>query len=101
MRIFKLFLITAAAALAGGCAAFTSGDIRETAKAMLEDRAVTPFADIQLTWKLYPYHAPSEDIGQGYIAQDTGQFKSPVQKPVPADPDDQAKLLKRARSVFA
>ena len=104
MKTLKTFLIIAAAALTCGCAAFTSGDIRvdkDTAKEMLENNTLTPFSDIQFSWKLYPYHSPSEAIGRGYISPDTGQFKTPEIKPVPADPDDRTKLLHKARRIFS
>lgn len=104
MKTLRILLTFAAAALTCGCAAFTSGDIRvdrDTAKEMLESNTLTPFSDIQFSWKIYPYHSPSEAIGRGYIAPDTGQFKTPEVKPVPADPDDRTKLLQRARKIFS
>ena len=104
MNISRLFLTAAAALAFSGCASFTSGDIKvdkATAKAMFEDRSVTPFANIQLTWKNYPYRESTDTIGEGTISTVPGQFKIPTVKPVPVEPEDQAKLLKQARDIFS
>ncbi|MBI5744928.1 MAG: hypothetical protein HY952_10315 [Elusimicrobia bacterium] len=92
----KLTFLLAAAALCG-CASFNSGDIkvrRETAAAMLADREITPFADVQVSWRVFPYRAPTDSIGEGSISRPT------VIKPVQAEPGAAADFAELARQVF-
>ena len=69
--LFELFLIPAALTALSGCASFNSGDLlvdRGTARAMMEDRALTPFSEIQIYWRNFPYRAPTDSIGEGSIS---------------------------------
>lgn len=98
--IFKLKLLLLPAALLAltGCASFNSGDLRVdrgTARAMMEDRSITPFSEIQVYWRIFPYRAPTESIGEGSIS-------NPKQvMPVAPAPEDSAAFARKAREVFA
>lgn len=97
MKKHELFLVLASFLSLGGCASFNSGDIkvdRDTARAMLTDAAIVPFADIQVTWKTFPYRDPAASIGEGSVS------KPKTLKPVPAQPEDAADLASRAKAVF-
>lgn len=97
MKTLKPLLIAPLLALAG-CASFNSGDMlveRETARAMLEDRAVTPFASIEVSWQNYPYRSPSDSIGEGSLTNPRRI------KPVEVPPEESEALARRAREVFA
>ncbi|HNW43025.1 MAG TPA: hypothetical protein PKI19_00870 [Elusimicrobiales bacterium] len=103
MKIPKI-LLAAAALSACGCASFNYGDVKvekETAEAMLEDSSLTPFGEIQLVWKNYPYHSPTDAIGGDTTVDEKGNFRSQAVKPVFVSPEDTASLLKRARRVFS
>lgn len=66
MKKLRLLLISAALPAFCGCASFNSGDIkveRETAREMLTNSPVTPFADLQVSWQGLPYRAPTDSIG--------------------------------------
>lgn len=104
MKNHRIFLAAAAALSACGCVSFNSGDVRverETARAMFDDRALTPFAEIQLSWKNYPYRSPTDAIAGDTTVDEKGNFSSQKVKPVPAPPDDTAALLKAARRIFS
>jgi len=104
MKTYKIFLAAAAALSACGCVSFNSGDVRverETAQAMFDDRALTPFAEIQLVWRNYPYRHPTDAIAGDTTVDEKGNFSSQKIKPVPAPPDDTAALLKAARKIFS
>ncbi|MCM2268303.1 MAG: hypothetical protein NDI60_11085 [Elusimicrobiales bacterium] len=92
----NLFLVLAAAALCG-CASFNSGDVkvrRDTAAAMFADKAITPFGQLQVSWRGFPYRAPTDSIGEGSAS------KPKVVKPVQADPGDTAALAEQAAEIF-
>ena len=94
---FKFLLIPAALLGLSGCASFNSGDLRvdrDTARAMMEDRALTPFSELQVYWRNFPYRAPTESIGEGSIS-------NPKQILPSAPPaDDLAAFARRAREIF-
>lgn len=100
----KLIFLAAAALASCGCMASTSGDVlveKETAGAMLADKSLPPFADIQLAWTNYPYRAPSDSIAGETTVDEKGNFKSPEVRPVKVSPEETADLLRRAKKVFA
>jgi len=104
MKLYKTLLAAAAALSVCGCASFTSGDVlveRETARAMIDDSALTPFAEIKLVWKNYPYRSPTDAIAGDTTVDEKGRFKSQEVKAVPVSPGDVAALLKRARKTFS
>lgn len=104
MKTYKILLAAAAALSLNGCASFTSGDVlveRDTAQAMLDDSSLTPFADIKVAWKNYPYRSPTDAIAGETTVNARGEFKSQEVKPVQVTPDDLAALLKRARKIFS
>lgn len=95
---FKRLLLPAALAALAGCASFNSGDMlvdRETARAMLEDKAVTPFASVEVYWQYFPYRSASDSIGEGSL---TNPKKL---KPLPVDADEADAFAARARETFA
>lgn len=97
MKTKKNLLLLAALPLLCGCASFNSGDMlvdRATAQAMLEDKAVTPFSAIELSWKNFPYRAPTDSIGEGSAS------KPKKLRPVQVDAEDEARLLRQAREIF-
>ena len=97
MKTNKIFLLLAALPAFWGCASFNSGDIRverSTARAMLEDKALIPFSELQVSWQNYPYRDPTDSIGEG-------STRPKKVKPVPVDAEDDARLGRRAREVFA
>lgn len=98
MKKLKLTLILAAAPLLWGCASFNSGDMlvdRDTARAMLDDKALTPFSAIEVSWQNFPYRSPSDSIGEGSIS-------NPKKiKPVPADAEEADAFARKVREVFA
>jgi len=97
MKKHELILVLAALPLLAGCASFNSGDIkvdRGTAAAMLTDRAVIPFSDIQVSWVGFPYRAPTDSIGEGSVSQPK------IAKAAPVPPEDAAELAVRARNIF-
>jgi len=90
-------LLTLAAGLSG-CASFNSGDVlveRETARAMLDDKALTPFSAIEVSWQNFPYRAATDSIGEGSI---TNPKKL---KPVQVNAGDADAFARRARDIFA
>jgi hypothetical protein len=93
----NIFLLILAAGLSG-CASFNSGDMlveRETALAMLEDKALTPFSAIEVSWQNFPYRAATDSIGEGSI---TNPKKI---KPVPVDAEEADKFARKAREIYA
>ncbi|OIO04851.1 MAG: hypothetical protein COX65_09370 [Elusimicrobia bacterium CG_4_10_14_0_2_um_filter_56_8] len=98
MKTNKLLLILAALPCFWGCASFNSGDIlveRGTARAMLEDKTVIPFSEIEIYWQNFPYRSATDSIGEGSIS------RPKKIKPVAVDPEDAAALGRRAREIFA
>jgi len=96
-KAVKLLLLLAALPAFWGCASFSSGDIRverDTAQAMLEDKGIIPFAEIQVSWQNFPYRAPTDSIGEG-------STRPKRIKPVPAEPADAAALTRKAREIFS
>lgn len=97
MKTLKLSLLLAVLPALWGCASFNSGDVRverDTARAMLEDKALVPFSKIQISWQNFPYRAPTASIGEGSTR--------PVKlKPLPVERDDAADFGRRARDIFA
>ena len=97
MKKTKLILLLAAMPALYGCASFNSGDMlvdRDTAAAMLEDKSVTPFAEIEISWKNFPYRAPTDSIGEGSASR-----LKPV-KPVQVEAGDEADFIRRAKQIF-
>ena len=93
----KLLLLLAALPAFWGCASFNSGDIRverETAQAMLEDKGIIPFSEIQVSWQNFPYRAPTASIGEG-------STRPKKIRPRPVEPADAANLNRKAREVFS
>ncbi len=98
MKKYASFILPPLLAALGGCASFNSGDIkvsRDTARAMLEDKAVVPFAALDVSWQVYPYRAPTDSIGEGSISRPR------VIKPVEAEPEDAARLSGEAERIFS
>jgi len=95
--LFRLFLLPAALTALTGCASFNSGDLRVdrvTAREMMRDRSLTPFSEIQVYWRIFPYRAPTESIGEGSIS-------NPKQLlPVAPAPEESAAFARKAREVF-
>ncbi|MDD5208596.1 MAG: hypothetical protein PHV36_04370 [Elusimicrobiales bacterium] len=97
MKTIKLLLLLAALPAFFGCASFNSGDIRverSTARAMLEDKEIIPFSEIQVYWQNFPYRAPTDSIGEG-------STRPKKIKPLPVEPADAAALGRKAREVFS
>ena len=97
MKIFKLTLLLAVLPAFLGCASFNSGDIRVergTAQAMLEDKALIPFSEIEVSWQNFPYRAPTDSIGEG-------STRPKKIKPRPVEQDDAAAFRGKARDIFA
>lgn len=97
MKKLKLLLISAALPAFCGCASFNSGDIkveRDTARAMLTDTSITPFAGLQVSWQGLPYRAPTDSIGEGSISNPK------VLRPSPVPPEDAEYFTARARDIF-
>ncbi|MDO8806235.1 MAG: hypothetical protein Q7R35_17605 [Elusimicrobiota bacterium] len=97
MKTTKLILLLAVLPAFWGCASFNSGDIRverDTAQAMLEDKGIIPFSDIQVSWQNFPYRAPTDSIGEG-------STRPKKIKPRPVDPVDAANLNRKAREIFS
>lgn len=94
---YRLLPLLAFSALLAGCASFNSGDIlveRNAASAMLQDRSVTPFSDIKVSWRNYPYRSPTDSIGEGSIS-------NPLKPQTVAAPEeDSAALAARAREIY-
>lgn len=98
MKKTKLILLLAALPALYGCASFNSGDMlvdRDTAAAMLEDKAVVPFAEIEVSWKNFPYRSPTDSIGEGSASR-VKQIK-----PVQVEAGEEAAFVRRARQIFA
>ncbi len=80
-----------------GCASFNSGDIlveRNAASAMLQDRSVTPFSDIKVSWRNYPYRSPTDSIGEGSIS-------NPLKPQTVAAPaEDSSAFAERAKEIY-
>lgn len=97
MKKTKLLLLLAASPAFWGCASFNSGDIRVergAARAMLEDKAIIPFSEIEINWQNFPYRAPTASIGEG-------STRPKKIKPLPVEQDDAAAFARKAREVFA
>lgn len=97
MKKTKLILLLAALPAFWGCASFNSGDIRVergVARAMLEDKGIIPFSEIELNWQNFPYRAPTDSIGEG-------STRPKKIKPLPVEQDDAAAFGRKAREVFA
>jgi|GEM_PF-881642 len=97
MKITRTLLLLAALPAFWGCASFNSGDIlveKDTARAMLEDKAIVPFSELQVSWRNFPYKAATDSIGEG-------STRPKVVKPVPVLPEDAAALNRKAREIFA
>ncbi len=97
MRSVKLLLIPAALLWLAGCASFNSGDIlvdRETARAMMTDNSLTPFSEVQVYWRNFPYRPPNDSIGEGSVSNPR------IVKPVPVPTEQIADFARRAREVF-
>ncbi len=97
MKNIKLLLLLAVLPAFWGCASFNSGDIRVergTAQAMLEDKAIIPFSEIEVSWQNFPYRAPTDSIGEG-------STRPKKIKPLPVERDDAAKFSRRAAEIFA
>ena len=91
----KLFLLLAALPAFWGCASFNSGDIRVErgmAQAMLEDKALIPFSEIEVSWQYFPYRAPTDSIGEG-------STQPKKIKPLPVEQGDAADFGRRAREI--
>lgn len=99
MKINRTTLLAALLPLLCGCASFNSGDIlveRSTARAMLADTSITPFAEIEVSWLAYPYRSPTDSIGEGSASRPAQRIK-----PLPPLPEELSSLTRRAREVFA
>lgn len=97
MKKTKLLLLLAALPAFWGCASFNSGDIRVergTARAMLEDKGIIPFSEIEVNWQNFPYRAPTDSIGEG-------STRPKKIKPLPVEQDDAAAFARKAREIFA
>jgi len=98
MKKNKLLFLLAAAPMFWGCASFNHGDVlveRSTARAMLSDTTITPFSEINVSWRNFPYRSPTDSIGEGSIS-------NPQRiKPVPVPPEDSADFTRQARETFA
>lgn len=99
MKKIKLILLLAALPAFWGCASFNSGDTRvdrSVAMAMLEDKAVVPFAEIEVGWRNFPYRAPTDSIGEGSASRPAKKIK-----PVPVGYGEEAAFVSEAREIFA
>lgn len=98
MKNIKLLFLMAALPALYGCASFNSGDMlvdRNKARAMLEDKAVVPFAEIEVSWKNFPYRAPTDSIGEGSAS------RTKKIRPVQVEAADEADFVRKARDIFA
>jgi len=98
MKNIKLTLLLAALPAFWGCASFNSGDTRvdrSMAMAMLEDKAVVPFAEVEISWRNFPYRAPTDSIGEGSASRPAKKIK-----PVPVGYGDEADFVAEAREIF-
>lgn len=98
MKNTKLILLLAAMPAFWGCASFNSGDTRvdrSVAMAMLEDKAVVPFAGLEISWRNFPYRAPTDSIGEGSASRPAKKVK-----PVPVGYGDEADFVAEAREIF-
>lgn len=99
MKNIKLLLLLAALPAFWGCASFNSGDTRvdrSVALAMLEDKAVVPFAELEIGWRNFPYRAPTDSIGEGSASRPAKKVK-----PVPVGYGDEADFVAEAREIFS
>lgn len=97
MKKIRLLLLLATLPAFWGCASFNSGDIRVergTAQAMLEDKALIPFSELEVSWQNFPYRAPTDSIGEG-------STRPKKIKPLPVEQDDAAAFGRKAREIFA
>lgn len=97
MKKTKLILLLAALPAFWGCASFNSGDIRVergVARAMLEDKGIIPFSEIEIGWQNFPYRAPTDSIGEG-------STRPKKIKPLPVEQDDAAAFGRKAREIFS
>lgn len=93
-----LLLLLAALPFFQGCASFNSGDIRvdrDVAEAMLEDKELVPFSELEVSWRNFPYRSATDTIGQGSASR-----PAPALKPVQVAADDEAGFRDRARKIF-
>lgn len=98
MKQIKLLLLLAALPAFWGCASFNSGDTRvdrSVAMAMLEDKAVVPFAELEVSWRNFPYRAPTDSIGEGSASRPPKKVK-----PVPVGYGEEADFVAEAREIF-
>lgn len=98
MKNLKPLLLLAALPAFYGCASFNHGDIlveRSAAKAMLEDSSIKPFAEVNVSWKNFPYRSASDAIGEGSVSAPRKR------KPVPVPPEVGADFTRQARDVFS
>jgi hypothetical protein len=97
MKNIKLLFLLAALPALYGCASFNSGDMlvdRNKARAMLEDKSVVPFAEIEVSWKNFPYRAPTDSIGEGSASR-TRKIR-----PVQVDAADEEAFVRKTRDIF-
>ncbi|MBI4801759.1 MAG: hypothetical protein HY796_04455 [Elusimicrobia bacterium] len=100
LRTYTLYPIPCTLLLlfASGCAAFRSGDAlvsRNDLRTMLSDKTLTPFADLKVTWKNFPYKSAIDTIGEGSISN------PPKHAAVPVPPEDLDWFRERAKSVLS
>jgi len=91
------WIVLAAVLFSFGCAAFKSGDVRISKnglKAMLSDKTVTPFAEVRVTWKNFPYKSPADYIGEGSV------LNPPKQQALPVPPGDLSRLREHAKNIL-
>ncbi len=97
MKPYRLLLLSAVLPALWGCASFNSGDIlveRGTARAMLADKSITPFSEIEVYWQNFPYRSAIDSIGEG-------STRPRKQLPRPVEPEEAAALRSRAKEIFA
>ena len=97
MKTNKILLLLTALPVFCGCASFNSGDVlveRGAARAMLEDKSIVPFSEIQVSWQNFPYRAPTDSIGEG-------STRPKKMKPLPVDPGDAAAFSRKAGKIFS
>lgn len=98
MKNIKLLLLLAALPAFWGCASFNSGDTRvdrSVAMAMLEDKTVVPFAELEIGWRNFPYRAPTDSIGEGSASRPPKKVK-----PVQVGYGEEADFAAEAREIF-
>ncbi|MDA8131246.1 MAG: hypothetical protein M0011_07045 [Elusimicrobia bacterium] len=98
MKDIKLAALLALLPALWGCASFNSGDMlvdRKTAGAMLEDKELVPFSALEVSWRNYPYRAPTDSIGEGSVSHTNRVM------PVQVDPGDEAAFRRKAEEIFA